>query len=68
MREAGDSRCMKKMLLHLAPVVLWADGDPTRSMPRDPYEGCKVERLDGGHGTGMFTGTVTDSVRSNPAR
>ena len=49
---------MKKMLLHLAPVVLWADGDPTRPMPRDPYEG---------HGTSMFTGAVMDSVRFNPS-
>ncbi len=58
MCEAGHSRRMKKMLIHLAPVVLWADGDSTRPMPRDPYEG---------HGTSMFTGAVTDSVRFNPA-
>ena len=44
---------MKKMLLLLAPVVLMTGCDTTtmQQMPRDPYVGRKVEKIDGGRST-----------------
>ena len=46
---------MKKLLTLLAPVVFLSGCDTatTQQMPRDPYVGRKVERMDGGQGTGV---------------
>jgi hypothetical protein len=46
---------MKKMLLLIAPVIFMTGCDTTtmQQMPRDPYVGRKVERVDGGKGTGV---------------
>lgn len=44
---------MKTVLLLLLPVIFLTACDTTRPMPRDPYIGRKVERMDGGAGTGV---------------
>ncbi len=44
---------MKTVLLLLLPVIFLTACETTRPMPRDPYVGRKVERMDGGAGTGV---------------
>lgn len=44
---------MKTVLLLLFTVIFFTACDTTRPMPRDPYIGRKVERMDGGVGTGV---------------
>jgi hypothetical protein len=42
---------MNKMLLLLTPVIFLTACETTQPMPRDPYVGRKIERMDGGQGT-----------------
>lgn len=50
---ARKSRRMNKMLLLLAPVILLTGCDTTtmQQMPRDPYVGRKIEKMEGGQST-----------------